>query len=205
MTITILGDMFPCFVVRNHAHGMFRYPVLLSQFLPALMSRFTPFFSNCANGSIGQLGIAMMFPKRHLFRMRLCDIASFSRTILHVILLCAKEQMGRIAAHRIVTGMTDIQSCGDPAINKFPCQSVRKNVFPGAPSPANSSIPIAVRFSKPRPTRGGTGGLVYLCPEARFKWHNSWHRTPPEIRAPRRVGGGLLRHTDHLPFGAHEI
>lgn len=156
-------------------------------------------FANPCNVRSAESCVAVGFAARHMVRIapvRVSFAARMPRPSLpnhigHVLGMCTKEQMGWVAARRIITTMTNAHSVRDRAVDKLPCNPVRVS---RPASNCDLTISTLGAAATPRPARAVVAG-VHLGPKCAgaFFWGIlSGHRNHPSgepvgVSAPRRA------------------
>lgn len=91
--------------------------------------------------------------------------SSFDAAINHVVFAGAEEEMGWIAAGRVVASVTNEQTRRNGSVGEGPCNAMRKPLAIECGSTSETSIPVGKMPSLPRPTGIGSATTVNRRPE----------------------------------------
>ena len=101
--------------------------------------------------------------------------ATLTNFILHIIGMCSKEEVTRVAARRVIAVMQDIHTSRNLAIRHDPRLPV--SVFLPAATAEHSIFVsrLGLTTSRPWPTRIKTAGLIDLIPKVLDAGNSCWH------------------------------
>jgi hypothetical protein len=152
------GDIQPCSACQ-FVHGRLPFGVELAHFADLLL---------------GNLRLALSLASHNALRVlefifRKTSIPAAFHGIMHIIQLCARQQMGRIDACGIVTGVPNQESCRNGAICQFITETMSGNPCTVTETTTKPSISLPILGCNPGPAFV-LPTLVDFGPKSRFNW-----------------------------------
>ena len=167
------GDMLPSLEIDDVVNQLPRHAEFCGEMRSGGFAKRVA-FTNCDNGEIRQFGLPAALSARHSLRVSPRTVPVTERTapfgyhVADVVYLSPKEEVGRIAAWRIIARMQNLDRTGNRAVHEGPHRTMRQPpaslsseaFFPAAAT--NNSVAVTIALPGIRPTRLRS---VYLRPE----------------------------------------